>query len=237
MEITWLSTLEVSQILDVSGTYVRRITPDLMRNQPDAVRKVADKRGRPRWEWSSELVKAVKSKRNKRAKSTNLTATSSATKEAQIDQPSDDAILPIQAQPEPQLSATIQADLTATATNVSATNEEEVIFELGLHSQSDGNLMQVFTPDEYDRFKSMLIKLPLIEQSHNDLKESYEAHVETYRSENAYLRKSLEAQQQITNQLAETHRKAIQGMNQRNYIEAQRLQEQNNPTIVLPKDS
>ena len=234
MEITWLSTLEVSQILDVSGTYVRRITHDLMRNQPDAVRKVADKRGRPRWEWSSELVKALKSKRNKRAKSTNLTATSSATKEAQIDQPSDDAILPIQAQPEPQLSATIQADLTAT--DLTAT-EEEVIFELGLHSQSDGNLMQVFTPDEYDRFKSMLIKLPLIEQSHQDLKESYEAHVETYRSENAYLRKSLEAQQQITNQLAETHRKAIQGMNQRNYIEAQRLQEQNNPTIVLPKES
>lgn len=220
-------------MLDVSGTYVRRITPDLMRNQPDAVRKVADKRGRPRWEWSYELVKAVKSKRNKRAKITNLTATSSATKEAQIDQSSDDAILPIQAQPEPQLTATIQADLTAT--NVGVT-EEEVIFELGLHSQSDGNLMQVFTPDEYDRFKSMLIKLPIIEQNHNDLKESYEAHVETYRSENAYLRKSLETQQQITNQLAETHRKAIQGMNQRNYIEAQRLQEQNNPTIVLPKE-
>jgi hypothetical protein len=233
MEITWLSTSEVSQMLDVSGTYVRRITPDLMRNQPDAVRKVADKRGRPRWEWSYELVKAVKSKRNKRAKITNLTATSSATKEAQIDQSSDDAILPIQAQPEPQLTATIQADLTAT--NVGVT-EEEVIFELGLHSQSDGNLMQVFTPDEYDRFKSMLIKLPIIEQNHNDLKESYEAHVETYRSENAYLRKSLETQQQITNQLAETHRKAIQGMNQRNYIEAQRLQEQNNPTIVLPKE-
>jgi len=234
MEITWLSTSEVSQMLDVSGTYVRRITPDLMRNQPDAVRKVADKRGRPRWEWSSELVKALKSKRNKRAKSTNLTATSSATKEAQIDQPSHDAILPIQAQPEPQLNATIQADLAAT--NVGAT-EEEVIFELGLHSQSDGNLMQVFTPDEYDRFKSMLIKLPIIEQSHNDLKESYEAHVETYRSENAYLRKSLETQQEITNQLVETHRKAIQGMNQRNYIESQRLQEQNNPTIVLPKES
>ena len=232
MEITWLSTSEVSQMLDVSGTYVRRITPDLMRNQPDAVRKVSDKRGRPRWEWSSELVKALKSKRNKRAKSTNLTAT----KEAQIDQPSHDAILPTQSQPEPQLNATIQVDLTATATNVGAT-EEEVIFELGLHSQSDGSLMQVFTQDEYDRFKSMLIKLPLIEQSHNDLKESYEAHVETYRSENAYLRKSLEAQQQITNQLTETHLKAIQGMNQRNYIEAQRLQEQNNPTIVLPKES
>ena len=228
MEITWLSTSEVSQMLDVSGTYVRRITPDLMRNQPNEVRKVADKR----WEWSSELVKALKSKRNKRAKSTNLTAT----KEAQIDQPSHDAILPTQSQPEPQLNATIQVDLTATATNVGAT-EEEVIFELGLHSQSDGSLMQVFTQDEYDRFKSMLIKLPLIEQSHNDLKESYEAHVETYRSENAYLRKSLEAQQQITNQLTETHLKAIQGMNQRNYIEAQRLQEQNNPTIVLPKES
>ena len=98
------------------------------------------------------------------------------------------------------------------------------------------NTSRVFTPDEYDRFKSMLIKLPLIEQSHNDLKESYEAHVETHRSENAYLRKSLEAQQQITNQLAETHRKAIQGMNQRNYIESQRLQEQNNPTIVLLKE-
>ena len=226
MEITWLSTSEVSQMLDVSGTYVRRITPDLMRNQPDAVRKVADKRGRPRWEWSSELVKAVKSKRNKRAKSTNLTATSSATKEAQIDQSSDDAILPIQAQPEPQLNATIQADLTAT--NVGAT-EEEVIFELGLHSQSDGNLMQVFTPDEYDRFKSMLIKLPIIEQSHNDLKESYEAHVQTYRNENEYLRRSLEAQQEITQKL-------LLNQSQRNFIEARELEEAKNPTIVLPKE-
>jgi len=235
MEITWLSLKQASQILDVSATYVRRITPDLMRNQPDAVRKVADKRGRPRWEWSYELVKALKSKRNKRAKITNLTATSSATKEAQIDQSVDDAVLPIQTQPEPQLIATIEADLTATATN-NATSEDEVIFELGLHSQSDGSLMQVFTQEEYDTFKSMLIKLPLIEQSHNDLKESYEAHVETYRSENAYLRKSLETQQEITNQLVETHRKAIQGINQRNYIESQRLQEQNNPTIVLPKD-
>jgi hypothetical protein len=237
MEITWLSTLEVSQILDVSGTYVRRITPDLMRNRPDAVRKVADKRGRPRWEWSSDLVKSVKAKRKKRAYKSDLSATNTATNEATMNHILNDVILPIQPQPEPQLSATIQADLTATATNVSTTNEEEVIFELGLHSQSDGNLMQVFTPEEYDTFRSMLIKLPLIEQSHQDLKESYEAHVETYRSENAYLRKSLEAQQQITNQLAETHRKAIQGMNQRNYIEAQRLQEQNNPTIVLPKES
>ena len=227
MEITWLSTSEVSQMLDVSGTYVRRITPDLMRNQPDAVRKVADKRGRPRWEWSSELVKALKSKRNKRAKGTNLTATSSATKEAQIDQPSHDAIQPTQAQPEPQLNATIQADLTAT--NVSATNEEEVIFELGLHSQSDGNLMQVFTPDEYDRFKSMLIKLPLIEQSHNDLKESYEAHVQTYRNENEYLRRSLEAQQEITQKL-------LLNQSQRNFIEARELEEAKNPTIVLPKE-
>jgi hypothetical protein len=204
-----------------------------MRNQPDAVRKVADKRGRPRWEWSSDLVKSVKSNRKKRAYKSDLSATNTATNEATMNHILNDVILPIQ----PQLNTTVQGDLTATATNVSATNEEEVIFELGLHSQSDGNLMQVFTPDEYDRFKSMLIKLPLIEQSHQDLKESYEAHVETYRSENAYLRKSLEAQQQITNQLAETHRKAIQGMNQRNYIEAQRLQEQNNPTIVLPKES
>ncbi len=133
------------------------------------------------------------------------------------------------AQPEPQLNAIIQADLTATATNVSATNEEEVIFELGLHSQSDGNLMQVFTPEEYDTFKSMLIKLPLIEQSHNDLKESYEAHVQSYRNENEYLRRSLEAQQEITQKL-------LLNQSQRNYIEAQRLQEQNNPTIVLPKE-
>jgi len=108
--------------------------------------------------------------------------------------------------------------------------EEEVIFELGLHSQSDGNLMQVFTPDEYDRFKSMLIKLPLIEQSHNDLKESYEAHVQTYRNENEYLRRSLEAQQEITQKL-------LLNQSQRNFIEARELEEAKNPTIVLPKES
>jgi len=223
MKITWFTTPEISEMLDVSGTYLRRISPELKRNQPDAVRKVASKRGKPVWEWSSELVKAQQAKRNKQPKET----LSVATKETEIVQLADDAIQPISPQP---TSATFQ-DINIESGLVATDNatDEEVIFELGLHSQSDGNLMQVFTPDEYDRFKSMLIKLPLIEQSHNDLKESYEAHVQTYRNENEYLRRSLEAQQEITQKL-------LLNQSQRNFIEARELEEAKNPTIVLPKE-
>lgn len=237
MEITWLSTSEVSQMLDVSGTYVRRITPDLMRNQPDAVRKVADKRGRPRWEWSSELVKALKSKRNKRAKSTNLTATDSATKEAQIAQPVDGATLPTQVQLEPQLIAPIQADLTATATN------QAQPLELGAHPQEDGTIAQVFTQEEYDQFYKVLSEAVNLKVSHNELKQSHEAHLESYEariailsSDIAYLRSSLDKQQELTKLLSETHLKSIQGIRERNSIEAMRIQEQKNPIIVLPND-
>jgi hypothetical protein len=142
-------------------------------------------------------------------------------------------ITPPKEQPTPNAKEEVPSgtyENSASGTNPSGTYEEEVIFELGLHSQSDGNLMQVFTPDEYDRFKSMLIKLPLIEQSHNDLKESYEAHVQTYRNENEYLRRSLEAQQEITQKL-------LLNQSQRNFIEARELEEAKNPTIVLPKES
>jgi hypothetical protein len=229
-EPIWLSTTEVAERMGLSPSWVRRRSPIFKRTHPSGIRQVKDKLGNLCWEWEVGFLELLKPKRNKTTKPKR-------NKTKQIKELETPTTTP-QEQPIPTAKAEVLSGTyedSVSGTNSSGTNEE-VIFELGLHSQSDGSLMQVFTQDEYDRFKSMLIKLPLIEQSHNDLKESYEAHVETYRSENAYLRKSLETQQEITNQLVETHRKAIQGINQRNYIESQRLQEQNNPTIVLPKD-
>jgi hypothetical protein len=233
MDITWFTTPEISKMLDVSGAYLRRITPELMRNQPDAVRKVANKRGKLEWQWSSELVKAQQAKRNKRAQG----ATPTATKEVQTTQAVAAAIQPIQPQPEPQLSATTQANLSATATN------QAQPLELGAHPQEDGTIAQVFTQEEYDQFYKVLSEAVNLKVSHNELKQSHEAHLESYEArittlaaDIAYLRSSLDKQQELTKLLSETHLKSIQGIRERNYIEAQRLQEQNNPTIILPKD-
>ncbi len=199
-EPIWLSTTEVAERMGLSPSWVRRRSPIFKRTHPSGIRQVKDKLGNLCWEWEVGFLELLKPKRNKTTKPKR-------NKTKQIKELETPTTTP-QEQPIPTAKAEVLSGTyedSVSGTNSSGTNEE-VIFELGLHSQSDGSLMQVFTQDEYDRFKSMLIKLPLIEQSHNDLKESYEAHVETYRSENAYLRKSLEAQQQITNQLAETHR-------------------------------
>ena len=230
-EPIWLSTTEVAERMGLSPSWVRRRSPIFKRTHPSGIRQVEDKLGNLCWEWEVGFLELLKPKRNKKTSPKRNKTKQIKELETPTTTPQEQPIPTAQAEP---ISGTYES--SASGTSASGT-EEEVIFELGLHSQSDGSLMQVFTQDEYDRFKSMLIKLPLIEQSHQDLKESYEAHVETYRSENAYLRKSLETQQEITNQLVETHRKAIQGINQRNYIDSQRLQEQNNPTIVLPKES
>lgn len=224
-EPIWLSTTEVAERMGLSPSWVRRRSPIFKRTHPSGIRQVEDKLGNLCWEWEVGFLELLKPKRNKKTPTKR-------NKTKQIKELENLTTTP-QEQPIPTAKAEVLSgtygDL-ASGTNSSGTNEEEVIFELGLHSQSDGSLMQVFTQDEYDRFKSMLIKLPLIEQSHNDLKESYEAHVQTYRNENEYLRRSLEAQQEITQKL-------LLNQSQRNFIEARELEEAKNPTIVLPKES
>lgn len=231
-EPIWLSTTEVGDRMGLSPSWVRRRSPIFQRTHPSGIRQVEDKLGNLCWEWEVGFLELLNPKRNKKPYPKRNKTKQPKRIKKRTTSPKE--------QPTPTAKAEVLSGTYEDSTsgiNSSGTNEEgEVIFELGLHSQSDGSLMQVFTQEEYNTFKSMLIKLPLIEQSHQDLKESYEAHVETYRSENAYLRKSLETQQQITNQIAETHRKSIEGIRERNFIEAQRLQEQNNPTIILPKD-
>jgi hypothetical protein len=224
-ETIWLSTTEVAERMGLSPSWVRRRSPIFKRTHPSGIRQVEDKLGNLCWEWEVGFLELLKPKRNKKPSPKR-------NKTKQI-KDLENPITPPKEQPTPTAKAEVPSGTyedSASGTNVSGTYEEEVIFELGLHSQSDGNLMQVFTPDEYDRFKSMLIKLPLIEQSHNDLKESYEAHVQTYRNENEYLRRSLEAQQEITQKL-------LLNQSQRNFIEARELEEAKNPTIVLPKES
>ena len=223
-EPIWLSTTEVAERMGLSPSWVRRRSPIFKRTHSSGIRQVEDRLGNLCWEWEVGFLELLKPKRNKTTKPKR-------NKTKQIKELENLTTTP-QEQPIPTAKAEVLSGTyedSASGTNASGT-EEEVIFELGLHSQSDGNLMQVFTPDEYDRFKSMLIKLPLIEQSHNDLKESYEAHVQTYRNENEYLRRSLEAQQEITQKL-------LLNQSQRNFIEARELEEAKNPTIVLPKES
>ena len=223
-EPIWLSTTEVAERMGLSPSWVRRRSPIFKRTHPSGIRQVEDKLGNLCWEWEVGFLELLKPKRNKKTSPKR----NKAKQIKELETPTTTTYeRPIPTTKAEVLSGTYED--SASGTNSSGTYEEEVIFELGLHSQSDGNLMQVFTPDEYDRFKSMLIKLPLIEQSHNDLKESYEAHVQTYRNENEYLRRSLEAQQEITQKL-------LLNQSQRNFIEARELEEAKNPTIVLPKE-
>ena len=223
-EPIWLSTTEVAERMGLSPSWVRRRSPIFKRTHPSGIRQVEDKLGNLCWEWEVGFLELLKPKRNKKTSPKR----NKAKQIKELETPTTTTYeRPIPTTKAEVLSGTYED--SASGTNSSGTYEEEVIFELGLYSQSDGSLMQVFTQDEYDRFKSMLIKLPLIEQSHNDLKESYEAHVQTYRNENEYLRRSLEAQQEITQKL-------LLNQSQRNFIEARELEEAKNPTIVLPKE-
>jgi hypothetical protein len=222
-EPIWLSTTEVAERMGLSPSWVRRRSPIFKRTHPSGIRQVEDRLGNLCWEWEVGFLELLKPKRNKKTSPKRNKTKQIKELETPTTTPQEQPIPTAQAEP---ISGTYES--SASGTNVSGT-EEEVIFELGLHSQSDGSLMQVFTQEEYDTFKSMLIKLPLIEQSHNDLKESYEAHVQTYRNENEYLRRSLEAQQEITQKL-------LLNQSQRNFIEARELEDAKNPTIVLPKD-
>jgi hypothetical protein len=222
-EPIWLSTTEVAERMGLSPSWVRRRSPIFKRTHPSGIRQVEDRLGNLCWEWEVGFLELLKPKRNKKTSPKRNKTKQIKELETPTTTPQEQPIPTAQAEP---ISGTYES--SASGTSASGT-EEEVIFELGLHSQSDGSLMQVFTQDEYDRFKSMLIKLPLIEQSHNDLKESYEAHVQTYRNENEYLRRSLEAQQEITQKL-------LLNQSQRNFIEARELEDAKNPTIVLPKD-
>jgi hypothetical protein len=93
-----------------------------------------------------------------------------------------------------------------------------------MHIQEDGTIVQVFTLEEFDTFRERLIELPLVKKTVNDLKDSYESHVQTYRNEVDYLRKSLEKQQEMTQRLTSI-------IQERNFIEASEImKDRENPS-------
>jgi hypothetical protein len=109
--------------------------------------------------------------------------------------------------------------IAATIAEVFPQNKGEIkeeVFELGMHIQEDGTIVQVFTLEEFDTFRERLIELPLVKKTVNELKESYESHVQTYRNEVDYLRKSLEKQQEMTQRLTSI-------IQERNFIEASEM--------------
>jgi hypothetical protein len=71
----------------------------------------------------------------------------------------------------------------------------------------------VFTIEEFDTFRERLIELPILKKTVSELKDSYEAHIQTYESQVNYLRNRLEAQESIATRL-------LEAMKERNFIEA-----------------
>ena len=144
----WLSTTEVSQRMGLSPSWVRRRSPIFKRKHPSGIRQVKDKLGNLCWEWELSFIELLKPKRNKTTKPKRnikedikeLENPTITIQEEQSTTPNEEAV----SESYQVLSGTYGE--SASGTNVSGT-EEEVIFELGLHSQSDGSLMQVFTQE------------------------------------------------------------------------------------------
>jgi hypothetical protein len=95
---------------------------------------------------------------------------------------------------------------------------------LGMHIQEDGTVAQIFTMEEFDTFRERLIELPIVKKTLSELKDSYEAHIQTYRYEMDYLRKSLDRQHEMTHRLTSI-------IQERNFIEASEIiKDRENPS-------
>lgn len=189
----WISATEAATRLKMTSRHIRSKMAEIYQSGSDGVRKVIGVRGNPRWELNEDILHLFPNRGNK----TPLKGKSKRKNKAELKE---------------EISPIIKAE-------VFPQNKEEIkeeVLELGMHIQEDGTIVQVFTVEEFDTFRERLIELPLVKKTVNELKESYEAHVQTYRNEVDYLRKSLEKQHEITQRLTSI-------IQERNFIEASEM--------------
>lgn len=196
----WISATEAATRLKMTPRHIRSKMAEIYQSGSDGVRKVIGVRGNPRWELNEDILHLFPNRGNK----TSPKGKSKRKNKAEIS---------------PIIKAEATAPIAEAIAEVFPQNKGEIkeeVLELGMHIQEDGTIVQVFTVEEFDTFRERLIELPLVKKTVNELKESYEAHVQTYRNEVDYLRKSLEKQHEITQRLTSI-------IQERNFIEASEM--------------
>lgn len=196
----WISATEAATRLKMTPRHIRSKMAEIYQSGSDGVRKVIGVRGNPRWELNEDILHLFPNRGNK----TSPKGKSKRKNKAEIS---------------PIIKAEATAPIAEAIAEVFPQNKGEIkeeVLELGMHIQEDGTIVQVFTVEEFDTFRERLIELPLVKKTVNELKESYEAHVQTYRNEVDYLRKSLEKQHEITQRLTSI-------IQERNFIEASEI--------------
>lgn len=208
----WISAIEAATRLKITPRHIRNKMAEIYQSGSDGVRKVIGVRGNPRWELNEDILHLIPQRGNK----TPPKGKSKRKNKAELKE---------------EISPIIKAETTAPIGEVQAevfplfeVEIKEEVLDLGMHIQEDGTIVQVFTMEEFDTFRERLIELPLLKKKVSELKESYEAHVQTYRNEVDYLRKSLEKQHEITQRLTSI-------MQERNFIEASEImKDRENPS-------
>jgi|LauGreDrversion4_2_1035121.scaffolds.fasta_scaffold32914_5 hypothetical protein len=197
----WISTTDAALRLKVTPRHIRNKMMEIYQSGSDGVRKVVGTRGNPRWELNEDILylfpnrgnKTSAKGKSKRKNKEELKGEISSTFQAETTSPIAEAI----AEQFPQNIGEIKGE----------------VLELGMHIQEDGTVAQVFTIEEFDTFRERLIELPILKKTVSELKDSYEAHIQTYESQVNYLRNRLEAQESIATRL-------LEAMKERNFIEA-----------------
>lgn len=208
----WISATEAATRLKMTPRYIRSKMAEIYQSGSDGVRKVIGVRGNPRWELNEDILHLFPNRGNKNSPKGKSKRKNKAELKEEIS---------------PIIKAEATAPIAEAIAEVFPQNKGEIkeeVLELGMHIQEDGTIVQVFTLEEFDTFRERLIELPLVKKTVNELKDSYESHVQTYRNEVDYLRKSLEKQQEMTQRLTSI-------IQERNFIEAsEMMKDRENPS-------
>lgn len=196
-----MSTTDAALRLKVTPRHIRSKMMEIYQSGSDGVRKVVGSRGNPRWELNEDILHLFPNKGNmssqkgksKRKNKEEAKGEISSNYQSETTSPIGEVI----AERTPQNIGEIKAE----------------VLELGMHIQEDGTVAQIFTMEEFDTFRERLIELPILKRTVSELKDSYEAHIQTYESQVNYLRNRLEAQESIATRL-------LEAMKERNFIEA-----------------
>lgn len=178
----WICSKDVAEILGVTPARVRQYS---IKTSNDIrlfqyVRKVQPKgRGVKTWEWKREYLEMVKAEKLGLRKSENPNASPNASSEL------------INASP-PESPYASQG-------------VKPLIPEIGLYRElEDGTIIERFSPELYEAFRSTLIEHPILKKQvdgHSEelerLQTTYEDHIKTYEAQTQYLRRQLDNTQKL----------------------------------------
>jgi hypothetical protein len=208
-EQEWFSNKEAAEIVGVSERTMRGwarsifIAADSGNDSSRSLVRVASSiKGKTRIEWSTQGIEIAASDSGIAAFIAAKTAQPTPKAETQTDtNTNSDPIAEIHS-----------GKAEAIAAN-EAQQVERVGYELGVHYEPDGTVIQAFTMEEYLMLRDQLIEFGQLKANVGKLERRYEEHIQTYESQVNYLRNRLEAQESIATRL-------LEAMKERNFIEA-----------------